>query len=105
MAKAISYTYSIFPKPSRYHLDGRYRIDNNLVENSIRPLAIGRKNYLFCGNADAAIRAAMIYSLLGSCKAAGVNPSEWLEDVLSKIYSYTKEGRNLEELLPYLWKK
>lgn len=44
-------------------------------------------------------------SLLGSCKAAGVNPSEWLEDVLSKIYSYAKEGRNLEGLLPHLWKK
>ena len=53
------------------------------VENAIRPLAIGRKNYLFCGNSDAAIRASMIYSLLGSCKAAGVNPSEWLEDILS----------------------
>ncbi|MHC1780691.1 MAG: IS66 family transposase [Bacteroidales bacterium] len=104
-AKAISYTYSIFPKLSRYHLNGRYRIDNNLVENAIRPLAIGRKNYLFCGNSDAAIRASMVYSLLGSCKAAGINPSEWLEDVLSKIYSYTKENRNLEELLPHLWKK
>ena len=104
-AKAISYTYSIFPKLSRYHLDGRYRIDNNLVENAIRPLAIGRKNYLFCGNSDAAIRAAMVYSLLGSCKAAGVNPSEWLEDVLSKIYSYNKEKRNMEALLPHLWKK
>ncbi len=104
-AKAISYTYSIFPKLSRYHLNGRYRIDNNLVENAIRPLAIGRKNYLFCGNADAATRAAMAYSLLGSCKAAGVNPVEWLEDVLSKIYSYTKENRNIEELLPHLWKK
>ncbi|HRT84672.1 MAG TPA: IS66 family transposase [Bacteroidales bacterium] len=105
IAKAIAYTYSIFPKLSRYHLDGRYKIDNNLVENAIRPLAIGRKNYLFCGNADAATRAAIIYSLLGSCKAAGVNPSEWLEDVLSKIYPYTKEKRNLEELLPHLWKK
>jgi len=63
------------------------------------------RNYLFCGNADAATRAAIIYSLLGSCKAAGVNPSEWLEDVLSKIYPYTKEKRNLEELLPHLWKK
>ena len=104
-AKAISYTYSIFPKLSRYHLNGRYRLDNNLVENAIRPLAIGRKNYLFCGNSDAAIRAAMVYSLLGSCKAAGVNPAEWLEDVLSKIYSYTKENRNMEELLPHLWKK
>ncbi len=104
-AKAISYTYSIFPKLSRYHLNGRYRLDNNLVENAIRPLAIGRKNYLFCGNSDAAIRAAMVYSLIGSCKAAGVNPAEWLEDVLSKIYSYTKENRNIEELLPHLWKK
>ena len=104
-AKAIAYTYSIFPKLSRYHLDGRYRIDNNLVENAIRPLAIGRKNYLFCGNAEAAIRAAVVYSLLGSCKAVGVNPTEWLEDVLSKVYSYNIDGRNLEELLPHLWSK
>lgn len=105
IAKAISYTYAIFPKLSRYHLDGRYRIDNNLVENAIRPLAIGRKNYLFCGNAEAATRAAMIYSLLGTCKAADVNPSEWLQDVLSKIHFYTRNNRNLEELLPLNWKK
>jgi len=103
--KAISYTYSIFPKLSRYHLDGRYRIDNNLVENAIRPLALGRKNFLFCGNHDAAIRAAIIYSLLGSCKAAGVNPTEWLSEVISKIYSYQKEKRNLEDLLPGNWAK
>ena len=105
IAKAISYTYSIFPKLSRYHLDGRYRIDNNLVENAIRPLAIGRKNYLFCGNGEAAIRAAMIYSLFGSCKAAGINPAEWMEDVLSKTYQYSKNKGNLEELLPHQWKK
>lgn len=105
LAKAIGYTYSIYPKLSRYHLDGRYRIDNNLVENAIRPLAIGRKNYLFCGNAEAATRAAMIYSLLGTCKAAGVNPAEWLQDVLSKIHLCTRHNRNLEELLPHLWRK
>ncbi len=104
-AKAIAYTYSIFPKLSRYHLDGCYRIDNNLVENAIRPLAIGRKNYLFCGNAEAATRAAVVYSLIGSCKAAGINPSEWLQDVLSKIHSYTRSNRNLEDLLPLIWKK
>lgn len=102
-AKAIAYTYSIFPKLSRYHLDGRYRIDNNLVENAIRPLALGRKNFLFCGNHEAAIRAAVIYSLLGSCKAAGVNPTEWLSDVISKIYSYQKEKQNIEDLLPNIW--
>ena len=104
-AKAISYTYGLFPKLSRYHLDGRYRIDNNLVENAIRPLAIGRKNYLFCGNEEAATRAAVVYSLIGSCKAANVNPSEWLEDVLSNIHSFSKKGGNLEELLPHLWEK
>lgn len=103
VGKAISYTYSIFPKLSRYHLDGRYRIDNNLVENAIRPLALGRKNFLFCGNHEAAIRAAIIYSLLGSCKAAGVNPTEWLSDVISKIYPYQKEKRNIEDLLPNNW--
>ena len=101
-AKAIAYTYSLFPKLSRYHLDGRYKIDNNLVENAIRPLAIGRKNYLFCGNAEAATRAAVVYSLIGSCKAAGVNPTEWLQDVLLKIHTYTRNNRNLEELLPHI---
>jgi hypothetical protein len=102
-AKAIAYTYSIFPKLSRYHLDGRYKIDNNLVENAIRPLAIGRKNYMFCGNDDAAIRAAVVYSLLGSCKAAGISPTEWLTDVLSKIYSYMNGKGNIENLLPHMW--
>ena len=63
MAKAIAYTYSLFPQLSRYHLDDRYKIDNNLIENAIRPLALGRKNYLFCGNGDAAIRASMVYIL------------------------------------------
>ena len=104
-AKAIAYTYSLFPQLSRYHLDGRYKIDNNQIENAIRPLALGRKNYLFCGNGDAAIRAAVVYSLLGSCKAAGVNPAEWMEDVLSKIYFYNNGKGNLEELLPAEWAK
>ncbi|MFA5240634.1 MAG: IS66 family transposase [Phycisphaerae bacterium] len=104
-AKAIAYTYSLFPQLSRYHLDGRYKIDNNLAENAIRPLALGRKNYLFCGNGEAAIRAAVVYSLLGSCKAAGVNPAEWMEDVLSKIYFYNNGKGNLEELLPAEWAK
>ncbi len=104
-AKAIAYTYSLFPQLSRYHLDGRYKIDNNLIENAIRPLALGRKNYLFCGNGDAAIRASMVYSLLGSCKAADVNPEQWLEDVFSKIYLYNTGKGNLEDLLPANWAK
>ena len=105
MGRALSYTYSLFHRLSRYHLDGRYQIDNNLVENAIRPLALGRKNYMFCGNHDSAENAAIMYSLLGCCKACGVNPMEWLTDVLSKIPAYNNDySRDLADLLPHRWK-
>jgi transposase len=105
MYKALTYTYSLFHRLSRYHLDGRYQIDNNLVENAIRPLALGRKNYLFCGNHDAAENAAIMYSLLGCCKSCDVNPREWLTDVLTRIPAYNNDySRDLSELLPHNWK-
>jgi hypothetical protein len=75
MNRALSYTYSLFHRLSRYHLDGRYQIDNNLVENAIRPLALGRKNFLFCGNHDAAENAAIMYSLIGCCNVRFSLPS------------------------------
>lgn len=103
--KAIQYTYALLPRLARYVNDGRIHIDNNFIENAIRPLAIGRKNYLFCGNDDAAVRAAIVYSLIGSCKAAGVDPREWMTDVLRKLPLYHKEtGNDLGELLPKNWK-
>ncbi|MFH0894827.1 MAG: IS66 family transposase [Bacteroidota bacterium] len=106
MAKALSYSYSLFHRLSRYHLDGRYQIDNNLAENAIRPLALGRKNYLFCRNHEAAENAAIVYSLLGCCKASDVNPREWLTDVLSQIPKYNNDySLDLADLLPYNWKK
>jgi transposase len=105
MYKALTYCYSLFHRLSRYHLDGRYQIDNNLVENAIRPLALGRKNYLFCGNHDAAENAAIMYSLLGCCKACDVNPREWLTDVLTRIPAFNNDySRDLVELLPHNWK-
>lgn len=105
MNKALHYTYSLFHRLSRYHLDGRYRIDNNLVENTIRPLALGRKNYLFCGNHDAAENAAIMYSLLGCCIASNVNPRMWLTDVLTRIPYYNQDySKDLAELLPHNWK-
>ena len=105
MSQALTYTYSLFHRLSRYHLDGRYRIDNNLVENTIRPLALGRKNYLFCGNHDAAENAAIMYSLLGCCSASDVNPREWLTDVLTRIPYYNKDySLDLADLLPHNWK-
>ena len=106
MYKALTYTYSLFQRLSRYHLDGRYQMDNNLVENTIRPLALGRKNFLFCGNHDAAENAAIMYSLFGCCKAADVNPREWLTDVLTRIPAYNNDySLDLAELLPHNWKK
>jgi hypothetical protein len=102
IGKAIAYTYSIYRRLMRYTLDGRYRIDNNLAENGVRPLALGRKNYLFCGNHQAAERTAIIYSLLGSCKVNNVNPQEWLNDVLNRIQDHNIQ--KLDELLPNKWK-
>lgn len=106
MSKALSYTYSLFHRLSRYHLDGRYQMDNNLAENAIRPLALGRKNYMFCGNHDAAENAAVMYSLLGCCKLHDINPREWLTDVFTKIARYNSDySLDLAELLPHNWKK
>lgn len=105
MGRALSYTYGLFKRLSRYHLDGRYRIDNNLAENAIRPLVLGRNNYLFCSNHEAAENAAIMYSLLGCCKACDVNPREWLTDVLSRIPEYNGNySMDLAELLPHNWK-
>jgi transposase len=105
MYNALTYTYNQFHKLSRYHLDGRYQLDNNLVENEIRGLAIGRKNFMFCGNHDAAENAAIMYSLFGCCKASDVNPLEWLTDVLTRIPQYNKDySLDLADLLPHNWK-
>ena len=82
------------------------KLDNNEAENAIRPLAIGRKNYLFCQNHDAAENAAVVYSLLGCCKSAGVNPQEWLTDVLEQLPRYNADySLDLADLLPHNWIK
>ena len=100
MGRALVYTYTLLPRLSRYVLDGRYNIDNNGIENAIRPLALGRKNYLFAGNHDAAVRAAIVYSLFSSCKAAGIEARTWLEDILVRLPEHHVD---LEELLPGNW--
>jgi len=103
IGKAISYALGMWHRIERYLDDGRYEIDNNWVENSIRPVTLGRKNYLFAGSHDAAQRAAMIYSLLATCKKNNVEPSVWLTDVLTKIQDY--HINKIEELLPENWLK
>jgi hypothetical protein len=82
IGQAIAYSLRRKEALGRYLTNGKLEIDNNLVENVIRPVAIGRKNYLFAGNHEAAQRNAMIYTLIHACKLHGVNPEVWLEEVL-----------------------
>jgi len=103
IGKAISYALSMWHRIERYLEDGKYEIDNNWVENSIRPVALGRKNYLFAGSHDAAQRAAVIYSLLATCNKNKVEPSVWLTDVLARIQD--QPINKIEDLLPEKWQK
>jgi hypothetical protein len=66
-----------------YCLHGQLQIDNNTIENAIRPIALGRKNYLFAGTHETAQNAAMVYSLFATCKKNNVNPQELLTDILT----------------------
>ena len=101
IGKALAYSIDRWDRLCLYTTNGMLNIDNNPVENNIRPVAIGRKNYLFCGSHEAATRSAMLYSLLGTCKMHGVNPFVWLRDVLEKIPSHSM--KNIKELLPHNW--
>jgi len=74
IAKALQYSISKWKKLTIYTTNGMLNIDNNPVENNIRPVAIGRKNYLFAGSHEAAQRSAMLYSIMGTCKLHNVNP-------------------------------
>jgi transposase len=102
IGKAIAYALNLWKRIKRYTEDGQCEIDNNLIENSIRPVALGRKNYMFAGSHDGAQRAAMIYSFLGTCKINNVNPELWLTDVLNRINDH--KANKLAELLPSNWK-
>ena len=105
IGKALSYTYGIYHKLTRYHLDGRLKIDNNLGENAIRPIALGRKNWLFCGNDESAEDAAIMYSMFGCCKTSDVNFREWLIFFLENVHKYDRDySKDLAELLPQNFK-
>lgn len=95
---AVAYTLNLWPRLIRYLEDGRFQIDNNLIENSIRPVALGRKNYLFAGSHEAAQNAAMMYSLLASCKINNLDPFIWLRGTLSVIPDCP--ANQLHKLLP-----
>ena len=102
IGKALAYSIERWEALSLYAGNGMLRIDNNPVENSIRPVAIGRKNYLFAGSHEAAQESAMIYSLLGTCKLHNINPWEWLKDILTRLPDHPIN--KIKELLPHNWK-
>jgi transposase len=102
IGEAIHYALYRKNQLSVFLTDEKLLIDNNLIENAIRPVAIGRKNYLFAGSHEGARRAAMLYSFLGTCKMHGVNPFEWLRDILTRIPAH--HASKLFELLPHNWK-
>ena len=104
IGQAISYAYTHWGKMKRYLEDGRIKIDNNLAENEIRPITLGRKNYLFCGNHEAARNMTVICSLLATCKAHNINPREYLNDVIARMpYMQKATHEQLVELLPHKW--
>ncbi|MCB9290698.1 MAG: IS66 family transposase [Lewinellaceae bacterium] len=102
IGKAIQYALNRWKNMAWFLADGNIEIDNNLVENIIRPAAIGRKNYLFAGSHEAAQRTAMFYTFFAACKHHGVDPEKWLTDVLNRIHSH--KASQLHELFPQNWK-
>jgi len=101
LAAAIRYALSRWTALTRYIADGRLEIDNNAAERAIRPLALGRKNYLFAGSDAGGERAAAIYSLIGSAVLNGLNPEAYLRDVLTRIADHSIN--RISELLPWNW--
>lgn len=98
LGEAIAYTLKRWTKLSVYAESGILQIDNNLVENSIRPVALGRKNYLFAGSHERAQDAAMLYSLFATCRLHNINPEKWLTYFFDNINSTPKD--RLYQLLP-----
>ena len=103
--KAITYAYTRWDNMMRCLEDGRLLWDNNLAENVIRPITLGRKNYLFCGNHEAAAGMSVICSLLATCKAHEVNPRDYLNDIIARMPYHKKAiHEELLNLLPHQWK-
>ena len=98
LAKAIDHALKRWPALQRYAASGDLPIDNNPVENAIRPIALGKKNWLFAGSERAGKRAAAIQTLLGTAKLNGIEPFTWLKDTLEKLPAWPNS--RIDELLP-----
>jgi transposase len=103
LGTAMDYALGQWRALETYLADGRVEIDNNLVENAIRPTAIGKKNWLFIGEAAAGQRSAIIYTVIETCRRQGLNPFQYLRDVLSRLPSMT--NHQIPEVIPVAWAK
>jgi transposase len=102
LGKAARYCLAEWQALTRYLEDGRLEIDNNLTENAIRPSAVGKKNWLFIGHPQAGWRSAVIYSIIVSCRRRGIEPWDYLRDVLARLPAMQQS--ELPSLLPANWK-
>ena len=100
-AKALDYSLKRWTALTRFLDDGQLPIDNNWIENQIRPIAIGRSNWLFAGSLRAGQRAAAVMSLIQSAKLNGHDPYAYLKDVLARLP--TQKNSQIAELLPHRW--
>jgi len=103
LGTALDYALGQWPTLAVYLNDGRVEVDNNLVENAIRPTAIGKKNWLFIGQAEAGERSAIIYTVIESCRRRGLNPYAYLREVLTRLPRMT--NRQIPEVTPQAWAK
>lgn len=103
MGQAISYALNQWPTLLRFLDDVRIPVDNNRSEGALRVVALGRKNFLFVGDEDAGENLAVLYSLVATCEANGVDPIAYLGDVLMRLDDHPVS--RIDELLPHLWQK
>jgi len=102
LGKAVAYLLNEYPALTAYLESGLWEIDNNLVENSIRPVAVGRRRWLFIGDPEAGWRSAVIFSLVISCRRRGLNPQEYFTDILARLPGM--KASEIAGLLPGQWK-
>ena len=100
--EALGYFFSLIPYLKNYTTHADARLDNNVAERAIRPIAIGRKNWLFFGSQQGGESAATLLSLVQTCRGLDINPRDYLEDIFRRIMSHNHSS--LEELLPDQWK-
>jgi len=103
LGQTIDYALKRWEALTRFVEDGSLEIDNNLIENSIRPSAVGKRNWLFVGHPEAGERSAVIYTLLGSCRRHGVNPFDYLKDLFARLPS--AKITQIKEFTPAAWTK